>query len=69
VRWDSREGIDRAEAGRRLAVTLAAHLAEHGLANVRVRADEDPPQADPRSGKTRQVIPLAEVSQWPPPNS
>lgn len=67
VRWDSREGIDRAEAGRRLAATLAAHLAEHGLADVQVRADEDPPQADPRSGKTRQVIPLGETTRPEPP--
>lgn len=58
VRWDCAIGVDRADAGRRLAATLAAHLAEHGLPGVRVRADEEPPRADARSGKVRQVIPL-----------
>lgn len=67
VRWDSAAGIDRTDAGRRLAATLAAHLADHGLACVVVRPDEDPPRPDPRSGKVRQVIPLPATTRPGPP--
>jgi phenylacetate-coenzyme A ligase PaaK-like adenylate-forming protein len=40
---------------------LSAYLSRHALANVRLRLGERAPQADPRSGKTHEVVAAAGV--------
>lgn len=59
IRFAAEPGADQALVGTALVAQVAAHLRTQGLTAIELSVDDDPPGADPRSGKFRQVVPLA----------
>ena len=58
VRFEVPPGTDRDAAWRRIEACLREYLGQQGLQRVRIRRDERLPQADPISGKLREVLGL-----------
>ena len=56
VRFEAPAGVSRDALWARVARSLRAYLAGHGLSDVVVSRDERAPVVDPRSGKFRQVL-------------
>jgi phenylacetate-coenzyme A ligase PaaK-like adenylate-forming protein len=58
VRFEPPAGESRAAVWRRIATSLRAHLDRHGLPGITILQAAEPPQADPVSGKLREVLGL-----------
>ncbi len=58
VRFDTPTHDTREQAWHRIERSLRAFLAQQGLRGIRIRCDARAPQADPSSGKLREVLGL-----------
>lgn len=58
VRFETPASDSREQAWHRIERSLRAYLEQQGLRGIRIRCDDDPVQADPVSGKLREVLGL-----------